>query len=92
MKRRTCTAIALALAAVALACTGCAAQPTPTAKPLCPVAKIHHFEANGTTWFLVDYDNLDALRLRMIGLRDGTCDAGEFFGVDADADDGMQRP
>lgn len=88
MKNRGCTAVALALAAVALACAGCAAQP----KPLCPVAKIHRFEANGAAWFLLDYDNLDALRRRMIGLEDGACEAGRFFGVDANADDGLQRP
>lgn len=87
--KRLRSALAPALAAAALACAGCA---TPPAKLPCPVAKIHHFEANGTAWFLLDYDNLEALRLRMVGLERGTCEAGEFFGVDADADDGMRRP
>lgn len=71
---------ALALLFVILA--GCAGAP----RPPCPVAKIHHLEVEGKVWFIVDYENLEAMRLRMVGLRDGTCEAGEFFGVDADAE------
>lgn len=73
-----------------LALQGCASAPA--VKLPCPVAKIHALQYEGATWFLLDFDNLDALRLRMIGLEAGTCAAGEFFGVDADAEDRMLRP
>lgn len=83
MPRSRLTALAIAIAAI-IVCASCAA---PAPLPLCPVAKIHRVDAKGARWYILDADNLEQLRQRLVGLDERTCAAGAFYAVDADAEE-----
>lgn len=52
--------------------------------PMCPVVFILPVQdADGTWYFVLTEEALEQVRLRMEGLEQGTCDPGQFWGIDA---------
>jgi hypothetical protein len=54
--------------------------------PLCPVAKILPIDTDRGTVFVLDAENLELMRRRMVGMHNRTCAPGPFFAVDIRAD------
>lgn len=72
--------VLFALAMVLAPLEGCTKPP----KPPCPVVSIYPVQDRTGAWyFILDEKGMEALRLRLVGLRDRTCEPTEIWATGA---------